>query len=416
MNETTKRPFLVPFLQYNRQYSPQGILQSESVVDQRRLFSADWSRQGVSLPNYRSLIKNGQNATTPFTGIKREGTTITGTVFSRRPNGGTGPFESLTTGAYISGSGFPDPYSGSITTADNLALKGIYKKIRETRTQFQGGVFLGELRETIRMLKSPAKSLVEGITSYLDTTRKRLSRSKRKNFRQVISDSWLEYSFGWVPAVNDISEALKAIRKIGETDSRSTLSSTGEQERMVNLYWGFPTTFGTDHPAMLEIWSREYVSVQYKVGMRVTVQALSAPREFERFGFVKSQLVPTLWELTPWSFLLDYITNIGDIVDATATETSDVMWVCKTVRTSVSNIYTLALDTKQFYTDFPINSHIEGTPGSTVMTTTSINRSSYLSLPRPRFAFEVPGRPSQWLNMGALVGARKSLTSFLNRN
>jgi hypothetical protein len=49
------------------------------------------------------------------------------------------------------------------------------------------------------------------------------------------------------------------------------------------------------------------------------------------FGFTPSEFVPTAWELMPWSFLVDYFTNIGDILTSSVTDTSSVRWVNRSI-------------------------------------------------------------------------------------
>lgn len=393
----------------NRNYQ----LVSYTVLDNPQLFSIVRSRSGVSLPDWRDKIRRGENATTPFSGVKRFIAPQNGDVTSFRPNGAN--FSQVRSTGPV-GLEVPPEYNGSTTSADNQALRGIYRKIRETRTQFQGGVFLGEMRETIRMLKSPLVALRQGVTNYFSDLNKKVPRTKRKHLREAISGTWLEHSFGWKPFINDISEGLKAVRKLGERNSSLTLRSTGISEEFVNDWTSLAYSWAPDQPILADRYTINRVIVRYIVGMRLTTQALTTPEVFEHFGFVKSQLVPTLWELTPWSFLIDYFTNIGDMIDAGATNTSDVRWCCKTLIREKSYVYTSRINHAKFKQDFPLNSWIKGEPGQGSTLTRSVTRSSILSLPFPTLSVEVPLRPQQWLNMAALFGARKELLLRLNRD
>lgn len=415
MNESYTERNRLPHGEFISQLNNHGQLidYSHSMDDQ--VFNLVRSRSGTSMPDWRDKIRRGENATTPFSGTRRVLDWTWGDVFSRRPNG-PGPVERKAYGAYM-GFEVPPVYSGSTTTANNLALKSILKKIRQRRTAFQGGISLGELRETIKMLRHPAAALSKAVSSYMNNLSKRLPRTKKQNKRKVISDTWLEYSFGWSPFISDISEALKAIRKLKERDVRKVLIGSGASEEATADWVSYSHFWASDQPVLGSRTTIVRIEVRYIAGVCESTEVLTAPQKFEHFGFVKSQLVPTLWELTPWSFLVDYFTNIGDILDATATNTSDVRWVCKTVRISNTYRFTNTLDKRKFYQDFPINSYIEGTPGQGEITTRTVTRSAYSSLPSPEFSVDIPGKSQylQWLNMAALVASRKNLLSKLNR-
>jgi hypothetical protein len=47
---------------------------------------------------------------------------------------------------------------------------------------------------------------------------------------------------------------------------------------------------------------------------------------FRHFGFSPEAFVPTLWELAPWSFLVDYFVNIGDILSGWSYGRTNLGW------------------------------------------------------------------------------------------
>jgi hypothetical protein len=54
----------------------------------------------------------------------------------------------------------------------------------------------------------------------------------------------------------------------------------------------------------------------------------------EILGFDWSNFVPTLWEILPWSFAIDYFTNIGDVLSAWSFPLSAITWAQSTLRNS----------------------------------------------------------------------------------
>lgn len=372
------------------------------------------SRSGVNNPNWRAKIAANINATTPFSGSIVSHEATPGSLFIERYDRTSGLLlERVWSYGVIM---YPNHQGafGSEAAANNLALKGILKRIGQERTSFQGGIFLGELGESLRMLKSPARALREGLSDYLTSAGKRTRGVKKPaTKKRILGETWLEYSFGWIPLISDISEAHKAYRKhIDATPVNRVSFRASTQE-----YSPDPTkrqTYG-DHIILLTIKDVMVQSVQYRVGLRTTsVGARTDPSVFERAGLTFSQFLPTVWELLPWSFLVDYFTNIGDMINAGAVNTSDVTWVCKTVRRTRTRQGHGAPDQDEHTKASPgYKVTVSGDPGSWKAVSKTVVRSvGVLSI--PKFSVEIPGRPTQWLNMAALAAASRKLSNFLS--
>lgn len=429
-------------------------------------------REGTGLKNWREIIKRGGNATTPYTGYRNRVINGQGsmTLHSRHPptgglqNGWTFDMhaEGMMQGIFTSKYSGPS-ISLSEVTANNRALVLVLRKIRQERTRFQGQIFLGEFAESIRMLSSPAKALRKGIGEYLNAVSKRTKglarltyleskaarhapsmvydlmskqeRLKRKvseaskiakqNERRAviaresligkaIADTWLEYSFGWAPLINDIQDAQKAFRHLTERTYGKRLSGQGGEETTV-------CDSGTGHfhdiYCSVFITDVQRVSVKYTVGMRSRTFAYPGQtRLFEQFGLVTEQFIPTVWELLPWSFLVDYFTNIGDILDANATNVCDVTWVSKTVKKTQEQSWLGYADRTLNNQAWPLTADalVEGSIGTPRWTSESVVRSNPGELSFPSFTVNIPSSPIQWINMGALSFNLKRLTSFRN--
>lgn len=372
------------------------------------------TRTGFSNPKYRSKILAGENATTPLSGVfdsidpLNSGTFIlheywvaTGKLIQRIQSTGFRP------GSVEFGS-----TATSATTADNLALKYLYKAIGERRSSFQGGIFLAELGESLRMITSPAKALREGLNSYFRDVRK-YARGSKKAKRKVLADTWLEYSFGWAPLVSDIKQGVDAYVKHTERILTNRITRRGSEGSIEFLNIEQPGWNFSSVPTFVSRSCRRTVSVQYIVGLRFAGQGCSPDvKVFERAGLTLSQFVPTLWEVIPWSFLADYFTNIGDIINAGATNTSDVIWASKTVRSESVFTGTERPDDRSNYNDGGSARLITGVPSHFVSKRKVVTRSVPV-LGLPSFQVSLPGNPIQWINMAALgASARKLSRSF----
>lgn len=370
---------------------------------------ADNYRNGGSNPKWREVIADGGNATNAMHGTQHSFDTIAGGSFRIKDVWGDGSIQQEHTFEGIAAMPTFAGVSSVFTDANNMALKVAYRKIQDNRTSFMGGVFLGELRESLKMLTSPAKALRQGLSDYLTTAVRRGRASPRKARPKVVAETWLEYSFGWGPLVNDIHEAVKAyvkhVNKVFSTRIVSRGYSQASTFHIVNAR-GSTINFVPLVQDMLQVNSN---SVQYIIGLKYSAKGANPDIGIiERAGLTVSQFVPTLWELMPWSFLYDYFANIGDIIAAGATDTSDVIWVCKTERATGVMLQSFRPDP----TITQANRSVTGTPCYTKTTHKTVNRTSG-GLGWPSFTVNLPSRPIQWMNMAALgVSLGKAHSSF----
>jgi hypothetical protein len=240
----------------------------------------------------------------------------------------------------------------STSTADNAALQVLYKRIRKSHQEFSGLTFLGEIRQSLKMIRKPALSLREGLEDYLKALKKRsrgipMSTAGRRTRKRILADTWLEFSFGWTPLVSDLKSAVIAVARLdaekdGLIHRRSRVSARGSAQA-ANLYSLGVYGLGSE-PTFMPIWltRKDFATkeVIYRAYMDYTtaVPTGSAERLLELSGFSFKEFIPTAWELIPWSFLVDYFSNVGDILEAFTTPLSNVYAINKTIRTT-NNVY-----------------------------------------------------------------------------
>jgi hypothetical protein len=228
----------------------------------------------------------------------------------------------------------------SVTTdqsfVDNLAKAAFYKKLKLLTTQFQGMIFLGELTETLRMLRNPLVGIRSLCGDFLGTLRKR-KRANPKKWLNDVGSAWLEQSFGWNPLLNDIRDGVKAYRRIVEPVSTLKLSAGSSKTYDVTkihesqYYPGYQSQYDLGANFLtVSSWWLENIKVRYKGAV---ISQVNAPgwQNDDLFGFEPQNFIPAAWELLPWSFLADYFTNIGDILDASIVNTNRLAWVNKSV-------------------------------------------------------------------------------------
>lgn len=310
--------------------------------------------------------------------------------------------------------------------ADNAALTEVLGKINEATRDLQGFVFLGELAETLRMIKRPASGLRDGLNRYLDDAKRRVKRLNRRNGRRVppsqagvtrasrvLADSWLEHVFGWSPLISDIEAGFGSLNLIVERNLFPMKVVTGQSDKGSAPQQLTQGLFGDTSP-VYGVWERTKVqSVRYRVGVAMEPRTLRAAT-LDSFGLRAREFVPALWELIPYSFLIDYFTNIGDVVSSFSVQRSRILWINKTTRLTYENTI------RSYYA----NSYF-GSNGSTRWLAVpsaswkrvQVTRSQPAYLNTPSLEFEIPGLGSRkWLNIAALVRSGRRTEAAIRRS
>lgn len=296
-----------------------------------------YDRKADDNPKYAQLIKNGASATNSLltknqsvhykpgrlkaiwlsrqSMPKRYGTIIETRVFD---NWSPAPHSVL-------------PGSLFRSTVSNAALIGIIKKIRKFETSdLAGPTFLGELRETVSMIKSPLKSLrlKTGLFTDLHMRILRDKQAKGKRFKpdpwsKVLTDTYLEWTFGAAPLISDIAAIADLYleqKNAGLTNGLKRLSFrySDTYNNVVNP--GYSSGWaGTGISVPITMVEHARSSVQYVVWIDQSLIYADSQMDWlaNASKFRLDEIIPTAWELMPWSFLIDYFTNIGDVLGST---------------------------------------------------------------------------------------------------
>jgi hypothetical protein len=395
---------------------------------------------GNDMPNWRSVARVGGNATNNMSASR---VTI---LFQKAGNCRVDYYRNIggdpKTEAYTIKSGMipgcvnvPLGGSGANTlTADNNALVQILRNVRSQRTQMGGMVFLGELGEALRMIRSPAMAFRRGLDQYVADVSRRgrrivnspgnsgLSansrRRRRRALTEMVSGTYLEYTFGWQPLLNDTKDiALTIARLIRDNDRRTHLRGHGTVEAFSDEY--YPNLDAGDQVAYdVTVRNHQTVRVVYRCGYRnVLVTAPQTQRLAELAGIQLSEIVPTIWELIPYSFIVDYFTNVGDILQSACTEQSMVSWVNKTQidtwrreqRTAVNHARIRQIIGGNYISSTGL--HL----GLGIVEKKTVTRSSLVSLPQaPVLEFTLPGTHQTW-NLAALFTAAGNVRNNFRR-
>lgn len=355
---------------------------------------------GANVANWKSAISNGISATTTLSGAKyylRGGNGIAyayGIPWKCRSSVCTGRIarDHLV---------FSDPGMGPNVNADNQAKSRLLSSYISARNSWRGGNFLAEFGETVEMLRHPVKAFYSETWEFAGVVKKlgRVHRIK-KDFVKALGNAWLAFSFGVKPLVDDCNDALSAVKELAQGNRSDTMPIRGHGRDTVveaNDIRGItPFQYLGDPHGGHYIRKKDY-NVTYRG--QIAARPLGGSQIAEEFGIGVFDVIPAVWEAIPWSFFVDYFTNVQEMVDSMRYATADVRWLYSSVRNSGVIQFTgpVRLSTLGTY-----NSGV--TFDNAHSLAVRVNRAPLSAMPYPGWHFKIPGISSQkWYNVAALA-------------
>jgi hypothetical protein len=283
---------------------------------------------------------------------------------------------------------------------DNALRTSIVNQARTAALRRLGGhfstyTFLGEMREALHTIRHPAlalRSSVDGLASKMRKVRHR-HRRNLNDYVNAAADTWLEYAFGWRPLVNDITKGAEAFYDAVNRDEFEHFSvrASGKSHK---------TSVGSNYGWQLLNWHAEIqekheCSCQYYGAAQLKKDCSSIQRSF---GLDPAELVATGWELIPYSFLIDYFVNVGDILNSwVSVQRLDFAWIGYTLREEVTSDVTVLF--AKSHSSYVMSSN---NPGKGTNKRKRVYRRSDSTIPLPSLQSSFKLSSSQGLNIAAL--------------
>lgn len=372
------------------------------------------SRVGDKSHNWRYNVRHHLNAASALTAWRK---TYSGGV-------GSGLVE-WTDIRYINGKNVPVrqweslvghivtvPVTGELppfsSATDEAARAKCIKKATGAMRAFSGATETLELREALRMLRHPAKRLRLAVRDHIKSISKSARRIKdRKARRSFIRDSYLEWVFGWTPSISAVKEAGSALNRRLERYQGSHTRVSG-QETLYDVSVSNAGDVGSGY--LKYTYDREvhstFSSRYYGEVRSVAKNPIYA--DMRLFGATWGDLVLAGWEIVPWSFVVDYFTNIGDVLDSWTLHNTDWAWLVNTrrrrymVKTTNPRIRWSAITSLAGYEPaYGHRGYISCSPAR--WKSNEVVRSTPLGPPSIGFDWELPGFGQKWLNLAALA-------------
>lgn len=385
-----------------------------------RVFPMGRSRIGSPLPNWRQNVKRGISATTLFSGSQTNVQIKNGTAtgFRWMPAGYPRSQQKLvdfysTNVAQQNTGGFAN--TASEAEALNQCMTRLYKNLREEMYLLSGPTFIGEIREAVQMIRKPMSGLRNYAESYLSTLNKRKRGARRGSLPKVLADTWLEYSFGWSPFLSDIKSGAEVFAKLSYDVRRSKVKGYGESMRLVNDIASdtLTTSSGIAYYSFLRQTCHKKCIQTVGIDAKLAAPSGSIERLKQLSGFSMQNFIPTAWELLPWSFMVDYFSNIGDVISAQCTDTSKVTWTNRCTVTELVDARWTRANPKR--TQSQIGGDFASCNGNEIGLTRSILKTVARTGDGPVYptlTFSLPGLPRELANITALLVSGRKLQPF----
>lgn len=300
-------------------------------------------------------------------------------------------------------SGGSYPSQPLITANDELELLGkLQDAIRGH--DFNAGITVGEGAQSVGMIGSAAASLARGLDALqrgspkqaiLDALAGGLNPSSGRRPRpfngrgderleKALSDRWLEASFGWMPLLSDIDAGAKALVKLRTVRTRRVfrvrIKRRVTETVVIKRSGGLPGLFTEKRMA------ESRVQLVYRLN-----QELDTPWD----GWGLENPATIAWELVPWSFVIDWVLPVGDLIRSFGFAPRLKGEWCKTYTNKFGTIRNFSGD-PDWVVEQPYTSN------RTVMTRTK--GVGGLSVPLPTFRNPFTGSWKRTLNQLALLG------------
>jgi hypothetical protein len=421
---------------YTSGWATGGIPEERRVI--YRTDFSDLRQYGQSTKDYRRLISEGKSATTAAQGVKHRQLALGWYDWDLRIDGSDAAFNPLglisrLSGNYAEGA-IPSPSAFVDLALEDQAKSMFIRKARKVQTSALTGEFMRDISKTLdsyhktRDIFGRAFSRVTKLNSHLakfargDHNLARTSALRtqflgirnprgrnRRDASKAMANNWLEFSYGIAPTVADLEDQSFGIwraytrSQFGEDAQYVRGWAKDIQKSSASDNLSNDTPSGSSKP---RIYIRDSTIDEKFIAFYGSVRTLRSDSMVSNlqneFGLGLRSFVPTIWEIVPYSFVVDYFTNVGQMIDAFVFPRSDVLWINKLVRRTVTT-------TRSFEKGFaiPLN------PGS-VLTKDNFStsplafscsvwsREAYSGSLVPSFRWHLPYRGTDWVNLFAL--------------
>lgn len=303
-------PVSSPWYSYNKRwysYSEQSPTITERLSN-RAVGSGAVRKIGSSVPDWKQKIQKGVDASSAYI--------VNGWEFQPVPLTAKTVVDY---GTYKSYAFCKDIMCGDLPNLDGIVDPGLsdlaLKRLKRRLSSASGAMNsvipaaeLKDLRETIHGSIDLTFSLLKTLIT--------IKRSKGKSALKYASKAWLTYNFGISPLISDTKNILESIAAyLLRNDHTCRLTATASKQ------WVTSTSDNYILNGYSEVHWRHTInhllSYKYIGAFELLLESANNYSIADHLGLKLPSLIPTAWELVPFTWVLDYFGTVGDFLDDT---------------------------------------------------------------------------------------------------
>lgn len=178
------------------------------------------------------------------------------------------------------------------------------------------GEILNDLDRSLGMLRRPFKSATGLLSRMVKYRSKRLGKTAA-SAAKATANTWLEYRYGWSPLIMDAENIIQGCYSLKKRAATRRLvvraSEVWESEKTANnpgSQWGSPLWIVSGDSRQKSV-REAHAGVLYRVDPG-TILGNSA----QYMGLTTRDIPATLWEIVPYSFVVDWFVGVGSWIQA----------------------------------------------------------------------------------------------------
>lgn len=195
-------------------------------------------------------------------------------------------------------------FNAAMLKADNNALVRLYPKVKKCQVNL--AVAIGERAQTAGMLRDLTLRLARGILALRKGNVAKAAKVLFPKNGKGVANDWLCVQYGIKPLISDIEGVAKTL-----TDSRPLVFRV-KTKRREELPLGTLADYNLQTGVRVRtvIQSHGYVEVSYTATLQIDSVLSDLVVSLSRLGL--TNLSTVVWELIPFSFIVDWFIPIGE--------------------------------------------------------------------------------------------------------
>jgi hypothetical protein len=207
----------------------------------------------------------------------------------------------------------PSTYPSSDSGLFDLALTRLKRKLKKQVGGAEAMTPVAESKELHGLFRQATTMTTTLVETLID-----IKRTKGASALKYASNAWLAYGFGVRPLVDDIGNVIDAIGNFfNRANAGIRVSASAKRTWVSSLA---PSNM-SPAAAGAQAWSStamyHELSYRWYCGGSADVMSSNDYTLAKHLGFSSQNLIPTFWELIPYSWVVDYFTTVGALLEDT---------------------------------------------------------------------------------------------------